>query len=120
MQKICGFFCWESQVPASLEPKIKQKMEYLIRHKQVRRFLIEYRPNDFFLFGAPLPSGPEAEVPLPVRLPRGLPLAPGPLYRHRTAAGFPLLPQGGRQVFHLSVLGGLGAKLHPRLRPRRL
>lgn len=50
MQKICGFFCWESQVPASLEPKIKQKMEYLIRHKQVRRFLIEYRPNDFFLF----------------------------------------------------------------------
>lgn len=50
MQKICGFFCWESQVPASLEPKIKQKMEYLIRHQQVRRFLIDYLPNDFFLF----------------------------------------------------------------------
>lgn len=50
MKKICGFYCCETEVPPILESKLKKKMEYLIRHKDVRRFLVNYRPNDFFLF----------------------------------------------------------------------
>ena len=120
MQKICGFFCWESQVPGQPGAENQTKDGIPDPAQTSPSFFDRIPAQRFLLICAPLPSGPEAEVPLPVRLPRGLPLAPGPLYRHRTAAGFPLLPQGGRQVFHLSVLGGLGAKLHPRLRPRRL
>ena len=50
MKKICDFYCWETEVPPALESKLKEKMEHLIRRKDVRRFRVDYLPNDFFLF----------------------------------------------------------------------